>query len=53
MKEIKDEKIRESILTTEGNIVIAADAGTGKTSPSVCKGCSSKTFFPGGRNCFL
>ncbi len=35
MKEIKDEKIRESILTTEGNIVIAADAGTGKTYMTV------------------
>ena len=35
MNEIRDNKIRESILTTEGNIVIAADAGTGKTYMTV------------------
>lgn len=31
MSEIKDGTVRESILSTEGNIVISADAGTGKT----------------------
>lgn len=35
MSEIRDSKIRESILTTDGNIVIAADAGTGKTYMTV------------------
>lgn len=35
MSEIKDKTIRESILTTDGNIVISADAGTGKTFMTV------------------
>ena len=35
MSEIRDSKIRELILTTDGNIVIAADAGTGKTYMTV------------------
>ena len=35
MSEIKDNTIRESILTTDGNIVISADAGTGKTFMTV------------------
>ncbi len=35
MSEIKDKTIRELILTTDGNIVISADAGTGKTFMTV------------------
>lgn len=35
MSEIKDSTIRESILSTKGNIVISADAGTGKTYMTV------------------
>ena len=35
MSEIKDKTIRESILSTEGNVVISADAGTGKTFMTV------------------
>lgn len=35
MSEIRDKTIRESILTTEGNVVISADAGTGKTFMTV------------------
>ena len=35
MSEIRDKTIRESILSMEGNIVISADAGTGKTFMTV------------------
>lgn len=35
MSEIRDRTIRESILLTDGNIVISADAGTGKTFMTV------------------
>lgn len=35
MSAIKDSTIRESILETEGNIIISADAGTGKTFMTV------------------
>lgn len=35
MSEIRDKSIRELILSTQGNIVISADAGTGKTFMTV------------------